>query len=206
VIALYAIADHPGPALPDVAALRAVPAGRLEVICATAEDRPVSADELWRHEEVVEAIMEDRDLLPVRYGTHVSDEAAAARAVEERHEDLADALDRVRGAVELSLRVIAPEAPSGDAGSGAEYLRAKASSAAAQEGAIHDVHEPLTRLARAKVRRAAREPGELLRAAYLVDREAVEPFTAAVARLQAAHPHLRLLCTGPWPPYSFAGP
>ena len=49
------------------------------------------------------------------------------------------------------------------------------------------------------------QPGpELLRAAYLVDREAVEGFVGLVRRLQAAHEDLRILCTGPWPPYSFA--
>ena len=45
---------------------------------------------------------------------------------------------------------------------------------------------------------------ELLRAAYLVEREAVEPFVARVRELQREHPALSLLCTGPWPPYSFA--
>jgi hypothetical protein len=45
---------------------------------------------------------------------------------------------------------------------------------------------------------------ELLRAAYLVDRDAVGGFTARVDALQREHPELAVLCTGPWPPYSFA--
>ena len=43
-----------------------------------------------------------------------------------------------------------------------------------------------------------------LRAAYLVDRDGGKAFTAAVADQQRHNPELRLLCTGPWPPYSFA--
>ena len=43
-----------------------------------------------------------------------------------------------------------------------------------------------------------------LRAAYLVDRAHVDAFVAAVRALQREHAGLSVLCTGPWPPYSFA--
>jgi hypothetical protein len=48
-----------------------------------------------------------------------------------------------------------------------------------------------------------RQGPELLRAAYLVDRREVPRFRATVERLQSAHPDAAILCTGPWPPYSF---
>jgi Gas vesicle synthesis protein GvpL/GvpF len=38
-----------------------------------------------------------------------------------------------------------------------------------------------------------------------VDRGAVESFVELVRRLQDTHSELDVLCTGPWPPYSFAG-
>jgi hypothetical protein len=199
VIELYAITDHPTPPLPQVAPLRLVATGDLAAIWAPAGDEAVSADALWRHEAVVEALMEERDLLPVRYGTRFDDEGAAARAVEARRDDLATALDRVRGAVELSLRVIDPDAPPA-ARDAASYLRDRRR----QEDARRAVHEPLAAVARASVERPSPDPSELLRAAYLVDRDAVEQVTALVGRLQAANPNLRLLCTGPWPAYSFA--
>ncbi|HEY3728811.1 MAG TPA: GvpL/GvpF family gas vesicle protein, partial [Solirubrobacteraceae bacterium] len=66
------------------------------------------------------------------------------------------------------------------------------------------VHEPLSAVARAHVTRPPSLHSEILRAAYLVDRGAVESFSALVAKLQAENPELRLTCTGPWPPYSFA--
>jgi hypothetical protein len=206
VIELFAIAEYPGPPLPALAPLRAVRAGSLAAICAPAEDRKVSPEALWRHEEVVEALMEDRDLLPVRYGTLVDDDAAAIRAVDARRDELTAALDRVRGAVELSVRAVAgdPDGGEGEAAGGTSYLRTKMRSAAAQEQVTHSLHEPLAALARADMRRSPRPPSELLRAAYLVDRDAIGTFTRLVARLDARHPGLRLLCTGPWPPYSFA--
>jgi hypothetical protein len=208
VIELYAITDHPGPPLPDVAPLNAVATEHLAAVCAPASDGEVSPDALWRHEDVVEALMEDRDLLPVRFGTCLEDESAAVLAVAERYDELAVALDRVRGAVELSLRVVVADEPTQAAheepGSGADYLRAKTRCGVERETAVRVLHEPLSILARASLQVSPRSPSELLRAAYLVDRPAVEGFVGLVARLQSVHPGLRLLCTGPWPPYSFA--
>jgi hypothetical protein len=208
VIELFAIAEHPGPPLPPLAPLRVVPAGSLAAICGPAEELKVTPEALWRHEEVVEALMEDRDLLPVRYGTRVDDEAAAIRALDERRDALTAALDRVRGAVELSVRAVADDPRDGDreAAGGTDYLRLKMRSAAEQDKVTRSLHEPLAALARADVRRPPRPPSELLRAAYLIDRDAIGTFTRLVARLDDRHPGLRVLCTGPWPPYSFAEP
>jgi hypothetical protein len=189
-----------------VAPLTVVPSHRLAAVCAPAGPGEFTAEALWRHEEVVEALMRDRDLLPVRYGTRLPDEPAAEHALVERQRELAEALDRVRGAVELSLRVLTSEPPPDEPSSGADYLRAKSRSAAEREAVVRTVHEPLAILARATRRRPRTPVSEPLRAAYLVDRAAVETFTGLVSRLQDSNPGLRTLCTGPWPPYSFAGP
>jgi hypothetical protein len=187
VIEVYAITDHPAPPLPALAPLQVVASGELAAVFAPASDEEATPESLWRHEEIVEALMEDRDLLPVRYGTRFADEQAAAGAVASRAADLTAALARVRGAVELSLRVLdTREPPAGDGGEA--------------------IHARLAELSRATAQRPVRTPSELLRSAYLVDRDAVRPFADAVGRLQAAHPDLRLLCTGPWPTYSFAEP
>jgi hypothetical protein len=188
VIEVYAITDHPTPPLPPIALLHAVPAGRLAAVCAAGDDTTaLTPDALWRHEDVVEALMADRDLLPVRYGTCLPDDAAVAAAVAQRAPELTAALDRVRGAVELSLRVAAPAGVDGPPEAAAA------------------IHAALAAGARATVRHPPRA-AEVLRAAYLVDRDAIERYTALVARLQAEHPDLRLLCTGPWPPYGFTEP
>jgi hypothetical protein len=198
VIELYAITDNPAPPDPPLRALRA---DGLTVLCAPAEQRELTAEVLWEHEAVVEALMDERDVLPMRFGTLVEDDEAAVRALEERREELRKSLDRVRGAVELAVRAeaTAPKerVPAGT--TGAEYIRAKAH----RTEAARLLHEPLAYLARESVV----QPGpELLRAAYLVDREVVESFVGLVRRLQETHDGIRVLCTGPWPPYSFAQP
>jgi Gas vesicle synthesis protein GvpL/GvpF len=194
VIELYAITDDPAPPEPP---LVAVHGDGLTALCAPAEPQEMSAEVLWRHEEVVEELMRERDLLPVRFGTVVEDEAAAQRALSERHDQLVDSLERVRGAVELAVRADRPE-PRDEtfSGSGAEYMQAKARRAEAA-GLLHD---PLAFLARDSV---VRQGPELLRAAYLVDRDAVDGFVELVKRLEATLDDVRVLCTGPWPPYSF---
>ena len=207
MIELYAITDHPSPPLPRVPDLELIPIDGLAAVCAPATDAELSPETLWRHEDVVEALMADRDLLPVRYGTRLEDEAAVAHAVEERRDELAAALDRVRGAVELSVRAVATATRSGGASaeaatSGADYLRLKAREELDHGKSAQALGKPLTALARASVEGRPRPP-EIFRAAYLVDRDAVGQFADEVARLQSANAGLSILCTGPWPPYSF---
>jgi hypothetical protein len=204
VIELYAVTDKAAP--PPGDPLRKVAVGGLALVYAPAGADDLSAERLWEHERVIEQLMETGDLLPVRYGTRVRDEAAAAQALQMHHGELAQALERVRGAVELSVRVADAKTalPRSRARTGAEYLRARASEAAARASAAKSVHEPLAQLARASTQRSDRGDGDLLRAAYLVERASVERFLERVANVQAEHPELRLLCTGPWPAYSFS--
>jgi hypothetical protein len=206
VIEIYAISDQVPERLPPEPALSAVKRAGLVALCAPAQDDELSAERLWQREEVIEALMEQCDLLPARYGTRVEDDAAAARALEERRAELLEALERVRGAVELSLRVLGDELePDEQPSSGTDYLRAKARRATAEAATAGGVHGPLARMARASTSQPGRATRELLRGAYLVDRHTVGSFVQSVEDLQQANPHLRLLCTGPWPPYSFAG-
>ena len=207
MIALYAVIDRPGPPVPE--SVHAVVAGGLAAVCGPAPEAELSAELLWRHEEVVEALMDERDVLPVRYGTRMHDDREVERVLRERHDDLAVRLDAIRGAVELSVRVMnaggARPTPRPDSAvGGTAYLRARGHDAAAAGAAARAIHEPLSALARAAVRRRANVRGELLRVAYLVDRQEVERFADLAARLQAQNPAFRLLCTGPWPTYSFA--
>lgn len=196
MIELVAITDDPTPPAPPLRVLRC---GELAVLYTGVEDAAVSADVLWRREALLESLMEERDLLPIRFGTRVADPEAAARALAPRRDELAAGLARVRGAVELAIRLHAREheAQPAPTASGREYMAAKA----ARTRAATALHEALAELARANV---LQHGWELLRSAYLVDRGGVRAFTGRVAELQREHPDLALLCTGPWPPYSFA--
>jgi Gas vesicle synthesis protein GvpL/GvpF len=197
VIQLVAITDDQSAPAPP---LRAVACDGLTAICAPADESPTDAESLWRHEELVESLMETRDLLPVRFGTLLPDDDAVAHAVRERGGQLAGQLERVRGAIEIAVRIRdRASSPLSGRGvtSGTDYMRLQAE----RVRSAQTIHDELSALARD----STTLPGpELMRAAYLVDRGDVDELVACVQRLQGANADLDLICTGPWPPYSFA--
>src|SRR5438128_2353383 len=69
---------------------------------------PYAPDErsLWHHEAVVEAAMERGPVLPMRYGSVVDDVTGFLAT---RYDELAASLDRVRGAVEMGVRIVEDE-------------------------------------------------------------------------------------------------
>jgi gas vesicle protein GvpL/GvpF len=200
MIWLYAVCEQPERPLPDVGGLGGVPLegiadGPLLAVATRHERVPdhTAADALWTHQRVVETIQCERAVVPVRFGTRHADPERVRTALAERRERLLAALERVRGRVELSVRMIEPPA----ALDGRAYLARRRKAAA--------VHDALAALAVGATRRPERGAAELLRGAYLVERPALPAFTAAVESLQREHPEASLLCTGPWPAYSFVG-
>jgi hypothetical protein len=106
------------------------------------------------------------------------------------------------------------------AGTGAAYLQRRRSELSAHQDArraawrsAQQVHGELSRLAaenrmhapQAPQLTGTREP-MILNAAYLLDDGRGDDFAAAVSALAEQYPGVRLELTGPWPPYSFAGP
>ena len=197
MIELLAITDDATPPDPPVGAVRC---GPLSVLWAPAGEGAVDADTLWRREALLEQLMERCDLLPVRFGTLVADERAAREAIAPRCEELGQALGRVRGAVELSVRALGGETPARSSGepTGREYLRDRA----VRGRLAQELHAPLAGVARDSV---IHDGPEILRGAYLVDRGEVDAFVTRFRRLQHERSDVAMICTGPWPPYSFTG-
>jgi Gas vesicle synthesis protein GvpL/GvpF len=212
---VYAITDRPEAPLPDVTGLDDTPlcAVRLDglaAVCSWAEGVEATPPALWRHAAVSEALMEDRAVLPARFGISFSEESRLLGELARREVDLAHSLRRVAGCVELGLRVLAEPEPkqSGDAPAeeaGRAYLANRLEARRRAQALAAEVHEPLARLAEEACERVLVTERLPLSAAYLVRRERVDEFRREVERLAAERPELRLLCTGPWPPYSFAG-
>jgi len=221
VVYLYAVTDRQ--AAPtgvlglNESRLRAIPDDRVAVVVSDLE-APVEPTEaaLWRHEGVVEELMHHGPVLPMRFGSTVPDEAAARRMLHERGGELSAGLDRVRGAVELGVRVLweAPtgaqgalvegeEAAGAGGGAGTTYLMRRLGASRRSHSLADDIHAPLARLARSSTRRLLVTPRLLLSGAYLLEEGATEDFRACVAELDERLEEVAILCTGPWPPYSF---
>jgi gas vesicle protein GvpL/GvpF len=169
-------------------------------------------DALWVHERVVERLMADRAVLPMRFGSRLADDDSLREVLAARQDEFLEVLDRVRGRVEVSVRAMRPpdaESPPAEpraavvAASGREYLEAKLLNGRRVDRDVAELHEPLAALAVAVRRQPSRSPEELFRASYLIETAVVARFRGAVERLQRTHAGVAILCTGPWPPYSF---
>jgi hypothetical protein len=219
---LYAITDGPGPALGATglqgAAVDGVSHDGLVMAASTHSDlrlRP-EVDDLWAHEAVVEALLDGGGaVLPMRFGTTVPDDNAIRAILHDREDEWRNALDRVRGAIELGVRaVIDTEEGGGEAelpsaasdGPGTRYLLERLGRDRRITEVAQAVHGPLSGLARASRHTVRDRPTVMMKGAYLVDSRDVPEFEAAAARLDDEIAAASIACTGPWPPYSFSAP
>ena len=176
------------------------------------------------HEDIVEKILEQRRVLPVRFGTIFSSRQAMFDALDAHYPQLVADLARLDGQVELGLRVFwDPAVQVADAtddtpisqltnieSPGIAYLRTRFAEAAqertlrrmatAVEVFCRQMLEPLCTDLQVNVLLTAAIP---VSAACLLPRAAVDEVVAKVATLQASRTDLRFVCTGPWPPYHF---
>ena len=177
-----------------------------------------TADNLWRHEHVIETLMREQTLLPGRFGTVFAVESDLDHVLERNRRRLKTGLAKVRNCVELGVRVLWQAQTdvlggaelSAAAESGRQYMLRRAAQERRQhllckhtESRAETIHGPLAALASDSTRRQPEAIELPLCAAYLVRRERTRHFKSCVNQLAAEHPDLRILCTGPWPPYHF---
>ena len=206
MIYLYAITDRPGTPLPRGSLGEVAAGGLAAVFTDHTPDVDPSVEALWAHEEVVEALMHDRAVLPMRFGTCLPDEAAVHALLGDRRREFQRMLDDVRGRVELGVRVAgtAAVATAGQQRStGAEYMAQRLGARREAEQIAKAVHTPLARIAERSTTQQTRGGRDLMTASYLLPDDRIGRFTRRIQDLQRAHPELALTCTGPWPPYSF---
>lgn len=210
VLYVYAITDSR--AEPRLAGLHGAPLRRIESgdLAALASEHPVAPelDEevLWEHEQVVEELMSLATILPLRFGSSVERAEALIAMMAERREEFLQSLDRVRGAVELSVRAELPATRGEDPPpprTGTAYLMRRAERERREREAVELVHRPLAALARCSMPPVSPRDPRQFKAAYLVEETGVEEFGSRVSELNAGLEDVRVSCTGPWPPYSF---
>jgi len=219
VLYLYAITDSPEP--PErgglrAARLRAIDEGGLVAIVSEHADLRLEAteDDLWTHEEVVEELMNRAAVLPMRLASTLPDEEAVRATLRERRHEFEAALEHVRGAVELGVRAVIDIEPSdrpvagttSGGGPGTAYMLSRLERQRRGADAAARIHEPLAELARRSTHRLGSQPQPLLNASYLVDRDRLEAFKARAEQVSDEVTEATIVCTGPWPPYSFSSP
>ena len=177
---------------------------------------------MWRHEQIVEDLMNRDTVLPVRFGTLFSHEAALMQVLSTHHDRFVDELDRLKDCVEIGVRVhragekvplahaTFPEQIRSNSKNGHTYLLTRLDVERKRQ-AMLEQNKKLAMMLDALLRDLTvdrslhvsmyeRMP---FKAAYLVKRDSIDDFRSAVIGLAAAHSELHVLCTGPWPPYHF---
>ena len=211
---VFAIVDQApkgakGKGLSGALGLRPVPGG-FAIVERRADVPPAEFGSLGRHHDVVARLAARVPaILPVRFGTLLDDEAIA-EALQDRADDIAEALDAVRGRVQFTWRRkargarVTPNAlpAAGSASSGTEYLKRAARIAKPAPPAawrtLRGKLAPLVAGERYQPATAAL-PESLY---HLVARDAVARYTTVATALRDADAALSL--TGPWPPFAFA--
>jgi hypothetical protein len=146
-------------------------------------------------------------ILPARFGSFV-DAEELERVVALRRDVIAEALDLVRGRVQMTVRVFEAEGqpalmPAGSAATGTAYLEGRRRVAAARARPLVEAIEAAV----ASIVVAARtEPGQGRAAAtiyHLVDRADLGKYKRALAAAGAPPAAGTLTVSGPWPPFGF---
>lgn len=168
------------------------------------------------HDEVVRDAMAHATPVPARFGQLLADDAAFTRWIAERHDSIVESLERVRGCVEMTVRILLAghNAAPGPAPreSGSAYLRWVRERQQARQ-AVTDQAEFLRRgVARAvdeagvvrDVRWATVAPGaRSLEAAHLVPRELLSRHREVVRSTVERDKRMKVMLSGPWAPYTF---
>jgi len=212
VIHLYGLVQG----LDDLPDLRGVDGAALErrriagldvvVSRSTRELGEVTHDAILVHANVVEELMSrSRAVLPAQFGRAFTSEEQLTEAVQTKATALERGLTRVRGCVELGLRVLERGSRTDESTglSGSDYMRTRLAEATERDRFSQELHGPLAALSRTSTRFGGAS-GDLLQAVYLVPEEQIEAFREHMNRIEGAHPELTMVCTGPWPPYTFA--
>jgi hypothetical protein len=204
---------------------------RIAAACSLHSGNPLlpTRENLWRQEQIAEALMAGGPMLPVRFATTFASEQDLRQTLDKHREALAEGLIRVQGCVELGLRVLWPLDEAAETSDETGALQLPACTAVTRDapgrqymlGRLADetqrrqrqvraerfaeaIRRSLASLVRQQTERRLVTPRMLLMAAYLVERDRVEAIRERIRALGSQYPELRLLCTGPWPPYHFA--
>jgi len=186
---------------------------------------PATRENVLEHSRVNGLVLARTTPLPFRFGTLV-DERRLQEHLERNEAALLAALGRVRGCVEMGAKVIwdaaaqsegggesedeGPASPASPRGAGTAFLLAKRRALEGAE-ALKGRAEELAALLAARLEGLARESsvevnpaGSLVvRAAHLVARGREAEYRERLRALGREREDLRLMLSGPWPPYSF---
>jgi len=189
-------------------------------------DAPPDNSSLLAYERVVESFYRHLTVIPMRYGCRVACPYDAIILLRENHHAYGALLHELEGLAEVGIQVLLDNSvagaetdrpailpkwfPTRSRVSGAAYLDAKKQSyqgaqraTTVQSALVENLRDSLQgSFVRHKVEFPSSRRSRLLSLHFLVPRDAVETFRHT-ARHLPGNPSVKLLLSGPWPPYNF---
>lgn len=191
------------------------------------EDLPLTRENVGLHEQVIENILAGASPLPFRFGTLVTEQELKTYC--DRHQSsIGAALDRVRGCIEMNVKIITPvwnqnpgpakplslkEGGAGKtppAGPGTSFLMERAGELKSEEAArkqAETIEASIERKLEGAIRetRVSHRLGQqiFLAVAHLVERRQLARYQELIRELRSEQKDLHFLTSGPWPPYTF---
>jgi hypothetical protein len=179
-----------------------------------------NASHALEHQAVVQAAVQlSSAVMPCRFGTLLADEAQLLALLRQHYAACEAELARLRDKLEVGVQAIfsgsqvAPGPALGAMGltAGTQYLLAKRRQSEASrawrdnaEDFAQTLNVATTPLwTEVKAQKRPLQQGLLLSLCYLVQRDQVSAFRHIYEQVRLRSPQLKLLYTGPWPPYSF---
>ncbi|HLA83511.1 MAG TPA: GvpL/GvpF family gas vesicle protein [Thermoguttaceae bacterium] len=185
-----------------------------ELACAAINASEVPPKPL-EHVLALDAIHRWITVLPIRFGTSMTDEEGVCRLLQEQRQELLECLDRVEGTFEIGLRITpsmcqpAEVRPPARVSSSADYLADRRAlyqredRLSGQAGQTSDRYVCGLDGLYQQWRLLGSSLPVVIRLAFLVERDRVDLFRERVKTLRDAREGELCEFLGPWPPYSF---
>jgi hypothetical protein len=189
--------------------------------------RGVTKGAVLEHEAVVEKLMENFTILPVRFQTIIDGRDNLLSMMQSYYKDFKDNLERLHNKLEFGIKVIWPadkvkeniikalkkggqRMPESDSSVSKRFIKEKFEKyeidkefEAKADRFIKVMDIFFSKFAAEKKLGKLKTENLLLDAVYLVEKDRQNDFREAFEHIKNAHTGLKYLFSGPWPPYNF---
>lgn len=173
-------------------------------LAAVVSDSPLSeytidADSAFAHERILRQIFDEQTIVPMSFGMVFRDQESLLAIMKGSYEVFKDALEKLKGKVELGVKVILPE----EVESQGEWAFGGKTKEEFFKRCAQDFLDELKACSVSWEEGRLFTPGMILNASFLVERDEIDRFSRITETTDAKYQVLRTHLTGPWPPYSF---
>lgn len=153
-------------------------------------DYAVNEEEVEVHRNVVERVMQEYSIIPVAFGMAFKSKKLLQIAMSAGYQAMQKAIPIIDGMVELGIKVFLPK-------------EKESMESAQREECSADFLQNLLTVSSDSKRLKLFSDRLILNSTFLVEKSAIDGFSAEVGRLKEKYPDMKVQYSGPWPAYNF---